>query len=462
MDVVVVGGGNAALCAALAARRGDARVLLLERAPRAWRGGNSKYTRNLRCAHEGDDATSEAYPEDVFFDDLTRVAAGEAFDESLARLLVRRSSDAPSWMETFGVRWQAALTGTLSLSHSNRFFLGGGKALVNHYYETARRLGVEVEYEARVTGFRFRQGACTEVVVDHGGREEAVPARAVVVASGGFESDKTWLARAWGEKAASFAIRGCAFDDGAPVQALLDAGAQAVGTPGVFHGTAVDRRSPEYDGGIATRVDSIPFGIVVDCHGRRFYDEGEDLWPKRYAIWGRLIGEQEGATAFSIFDSRAVGRFIPPLYPALSAPTVRALAALLELDGDALEATVTAFNAAACGNQATGADLTRLDGYGTGGLVPPKSNWALPLDAPPYHAYPLRTGVTFTYFGLGVDENARVTTADDGQLSNVFAAGEAMAGNILKRGYLAGVGMTIGTVFGRIAGKEAALHARAR
>lgn len=462
MDVVVVGGGNAALCAALAARRGGARVLLLERAPRAWRGGNSKYTRNLRCADADDGAAPGAYPEDVFYDDLGRVAAGEPFDEPLARLLVRRSREAPAWMESLGVRWQAALSGTLSLSHSNRFFLGGGKALVNHYHDTARRLGVEVEYETCVTGFRFRQGRCREVVVERNGREEGVPARAVVVASGGFESDRAWLARTWGEKAASFAIRGCAFNDGGPVQALLDAGARAEGAPGVFHGTAVDRRSPAYDGGIATRVDSIPFGIVVDGQGRRFYDEGEDLWPKRYAIWGRLIGEQEGATAFSVFDSRALGHFIPPLYPALSAPTIGGLAALLELDEEALAETVSAFNAAANHNRAAAVDRTHLDGRGTVGLTPPKSNWALPIDTPPYHAYPLRTGVTFTYYGLGVDERARVATADGGLLSNVFAAGEAMAGNILKRGYLAGVGMTIGTVFGRIAGEEAALHVGAR
>jgi tricarballylate dehydrogenase len=459
LDVVVVGGGNAALCAAIAAKQAGAKVLVLERSPIAWRGGNSKYTRNLRCVNDGAGELPGRYEEDEFLDDLARVAAGEPYDLDLARLLVARSRDTPAWMERLGVRWQRPLTGTLQLSHSNRFFLGGGKALVNHYYRVLERLGVKVAYESRVTGFRLRAGACQGVVVAGQGGNEIVPARSVVVASGGFESDKGWLAQTWGETATAFAIRGCAYNDGSLIQALLELGARSVASPGVFHGTAVDRRSPEYDGGIATRVDSIPFGIVVDRNARRFYDEGEDLWPKRYAIWGRLIAEQEGAAAFSIFDSRSVGRFIPPLYSPVSASTFGELAAKLGLDPDALARTVAEFNAGAAANQEADIDATRLDGCCTEGVEPRKSNWALPLERPPYHAFPLRTGVTFTYFGAGVDDRARIVTADGGRLAGLYAAGEVMAGNILQRGYIAGVGMTIGTVFGRLAGEEAARDA---
>lgn len=459
IDVVVVGGGNAALCAAIAARQAGAKVLVLERSPIAWRGGNSKYTRNLRCVNDGNSDLPGRYEEDEFLDDLGRVAAGESYDLDLTRLLVARSRDIPAWMEQLGVRWQPPLTGTLQLSHSNRFFLGGGKALINHYYGVLERLGVEVAYESRVTGFQLRAGTCEGVVVAGQDGDEIIPAKRVVVASGGFESDKDWLAETWGEKATAFAIRGCAYNDGSLVRALLELGARSVATPGVFHGTAVDQRSPEYDGGIATRVDSIPFGIVVDRNARRFYDEGEDLWPKRYAIWGRLVGEQDGATAFSIFDSRSVGCFIPPLYPPVSAPSVGELAAELGLDPEALDRTVAAFNDGAAGNHEADIDTTRLDGCCTNGVTPHKSNWALPLERPPYYAFPLRTGVTFTYFGAGVDDRARVVTSDGGRLAGLYAAGEVMAGNILRRGYIAGVGMTIGTVFGRLAGEEAARDA---
>jgi tricarballylate dehydrogenase len=282
-----------------------------------------------------------------------------------------------------------------------------------------------------------------------------------VVATGGFESDREWLTQHWGDAAANFKIRGCAYNNGRPIRELLDHGARAEGPPGIFHGTAVDRRSPDYDGGIVTRVDSIPLGIVVNAEAKRFYDEGEDIWPKRYAIWGRLIAEQAGQTAYSIFDSAARGRFIPPLYPPVRADTIGELARLLDLDERSLTTTVTAFNEAAAAHRNAGYDLTKLDGRGTVEVQPAKSNWALPIERSPFYAFPLRPGVTFTYYGVGVDSAARVATVDGDVFQNVFAAGEAMAGNILKRGYLAGVGMTIGTVFGRIAGEEAARHVRA-
>lgn len=460
-DVAVVGGGNAALCAALAARMSGATVVLLERASKPWRGGNSKYTRNLRVAHDGDELMPDPYTPDAFFDDLKRVASGEEFDEELAQLMISRSRDVPAWMGRLSVLWQPPLKGTLQLTRTNRFFLGGGKALVNHYYRMAQGLGVRVEYGAAVVGFRFSNGVCKCAIVERdGGDKEEVHARAFVVASGSYEANKGWLARYWGDSVSNFAIRGCVFNDGLPLDALLESGARPAGQPGAFHGIAVDARSPDYDGGIVTRVDSIPLGIVVNRHGDRFYDEGEDLWPKRYAIWGRLIAEQESQTAYSIFDSRAFGRFIPPLYPPVSAPTLAELAARLSLQADRLGATVRAFNAAAAANVEERYELGELDGRSTNGLSPNKTNWALPLDMPPYYAYPLRPGVTFTYFGVAVDATARVATSSGGQFPNVFAAGEAMAGNILRRGYLAGVGMTIGTVFGRIAGEEAARHAR--
>jgi tricarballylate dehydrogenase len=447
-DVVVAGGGNAALCAALQARRSGATVLLLERTAREWRGGNSKYTRNVRCA-------GDAYPEEEFLADLVAVTGRELDDPALARLAIERSRGLPGWLAQQGVRWQPALRGTLSLSRTNRFFLGGGKALVNVEYEAARRLGVDVRYDSTVRELRLAGGRCDGVVVESAGERTAVPARAVVVASGGYEANLDWLAEHWGEGVREYRVRGSRWNDGALLRHLLDAGALARGNPRGFHAIAVDGRSPRFDGGIVTRVDSVPFGIVVNRDGARFADEGADLWPKRYASWGRLIAEQPGQVACSVFDARAAGRFIPPMYPAYRADTIGELAEALGLDGTALSRTVAAYNAAVRPGEH---DPGRLDGCATEGLDPPKSHWALPIDTPPYSGYPLRVGVTFTYLGVAVDRFARVLRADGSPFENVYAAGEVMAGSILREGYLAGFGMTIGAVFGRLAGAGAAGH----
>jgi tricarballylate dehydrogenase len=218
----------------------------------------------------------------------------------------------------------------------------------------------------------------------------------------------------------------------------------------------VDARAPKFDGGIVTRLDSLPLGIVVNQRGDRFYDEGEDLWPRRYAIWGRLIAGQPDQLAFSIVDSKAAGTFMPSVFPPIEADSIGQLATLLNLPSERLDATVHAFNQAVCPGSF---DISLLDDCRTRGLRPDKTHWARALDAPPYRAYPLRPGITFTYLGVKVDERARVLMKDGTPTDNVCAAGEIMAGNILRKGYAAGIGMTIGTVFGRIAGEEAARHA---
>lgn len=451
MDLLVAGGGNAALVAAIEARRLGARVLVLERTPRAFRGGNSKYTRNIRCAHDG-------YPEEELLADLVAVT-GDEIDRELAAATVRRSRELPAWLEAQGVHWQPAFRGTLQLSRTNRFFLGGGKALMNTYYETARRLGVEVRYDSAVVELRMDGGRCTGAVVEHEGRRSLVEARAVVAAAGGFEANLGWLAEHWGAAAENFVVRGSRWNDGLLLRHLLDLGAEPRGNPRGFHAIAVDARSPRFDGGIATRVDSIPFGVVVDRRAERFADEGEDLWPRRYATWGRLIAEQPDQLAYSIFDARAAGRFIPSLYPPHRAGTLEELGAALGIDGDRLARTIAAYNRAV---RPGAHDPTRLDGRATVGLTPPKSNWALPIDAPPYQAYPVRPGITFTYLGVGVDDRGRVLRAGGGAFENVFAAGEIMAGSILRHGYLGGFGLTIGAVFGRLAGATAAGYATSR
>ena len=455
--VIVVGGGHAALSAALSARQTARRVLVLERAPVHMRGGNSRHTRNVRCAHDaGDPYLTAEYREDEFLEDLRGVGGGRV-NEALARFAVRESKTLPAWMTEQGAGWQPALRGTLSLARTNRFFLGGGKALLNAYYETCRRRGVAVRYEAAVEDVLVTGCRAEGVVVRRGEQREVVRGRAVVVASGGFEANLEWLRRYWGDAVDNFAVRGTPYNDGMVLAALLDKGARQVGDPRGFHAIAVDARSPKYDGGIATRLDSIPFGIVVNRAGERFSDEGEDLWPKRYATWGGRVAAQPGQIAYSIVDAKAMGCFLPPLYKPFQAESIAALAALVQIDPPALLRTVDAYNRATAGNTAFCAEV--LDGLHTRGLLPPKSNWARPIDRPPFYALPLRPGITFTYMGVGVDETARIVDRHGQPFANLYAAGEIMSGNILDSGYLGGFGMTIGGVFGRLAGRRAATHA---
>jgi tricarballylate dehydrogenase len=457
-DVVVCGGGNAALCAAIAARRAGASVLVLERAPVHLRGGNTRHTRDVRFAHDAPNlAATGAYPEEELYADLLRITGGKT-DERLARLTIGASTTLAEWMTEQGVRWQAPLTGSLHLGRTNGFFLGGGKQMVNTYYDTAERLGVEVVYETTVRALACSGEHVDAVVVEHEGREERIPARAVVVAAGGFEADVAWLREYWGDAAANFTIRGTPHNTGLALRAMYEVGAQRIGDPRGLHCVAVDARAPRFDGGIVTRIDAIPFGIAVDHRAQRFYDEGEDLWPKRYAIWGKLIAELDGQAAYAIFDAKVAGRFIPSSHRPERADSIAALATQLGLEPAALESTVAAFNAAVPDGATV--RLGELDGCTTRGLVPPKSNWAQRIDAPPFFGYPLRPGVTFTYLGVAVDETARVIGEDGSPFANLFAAGECMAGNILTRGYLAGFGLTIGSVFGRLAGTEAARRAR--
>jgi len=453
-DVVIVGGGNAALCAAIESVEAGASVLMLEGAPKAYRGGNSRHTRNFRCMHHGDlGPLVETYDEDEFFDDLLRVTKGET-DETLARMVIRTSEECLPWMQDHGVRFQPSLAGTLSLDRTNAFFLGGGKALVNAYYLTAGDLGVQVIYEAQVKHVALDGQSATHVEVDVGGERHLIRGRAFVLASGGFQSDIDWLARAWGEAARNFLIRGTPYNRGVVLKDMIDQGAESVGDPTQCHAVAIDGRAPKFDGGIATRLDCVPFSVVVNKNGDRFYDEGEDVWPKRYAIWGRLVAAQPDQVAYSIIDARSIDLFMPSVYPPEVADTIPELAEKLGLSADKVSATIDAFNAG-CGAGAFTPQA--LDGLATSGVEPAKTNWARAITEPPFYAYTLRPGVTFTYLGLKVDGRARATGVG-GPYDNIWSAGEMMAGSILGQGYLAGFGMTIGTVMGRIAGQEAAKH----
>ncbi len=454
-DVIVIGGGNAALCAAIEAAEASATVLLLEGAPKVYRGGNSRHTRNFRCMHKGPlSKLTDSYSADEYFDDLIRVTAGNT-DEALARMTINESESCLPWMEEHGVRFQPSLSGTLSLSRTNAFFLGGGKALVNAYYNTAEDLGITVVYEAQVSHLTIDNNTFKSVDVCIGTQSLSIHGATVVLASGGFQADVDWLARAWGPAAKNFLIRGTPYNKGVVLKNMLDQGANSVGDPTQCHAVAIDGRAPKFDGGIVTRLDCVPFSVVVNTSGQRFYDEGEDVWPKRYAIWGRLVAAQQDQISYAIIDSKSIDLFMPSVFPPLMADSIDGLAQQLGIGGTALSRTIDAFNASCPSGDF---HPTELDGLATQGLDINKTNWARPINQPPYYGYPLRPGVTFTYLGLQVDKNARVS-ASNGPYNNIWAAGEIMAGSILGQGYLAGFGMTIGTVFGRKAGIQAARYA---
>ncbi|HEY2978293.1 MAG TPA: FAD-dependent tricarballylate dehydrogenase TcuA [Burkholderiaceae bacterium] len=459
LDVLVIGGGNAALCAALMAREAGASVTLLEAAPREWRGGNSQHTRNLRCMHDApQDVLVDAYPEEEYWQDLLKVTGGIT-NEALARLTIRASSNCRDWMRKHGVHFQPPLSGALHVARTNAFFMGGGKALVNAYFRSAEKLGVQIRYDTAVVsveldGDRF-VAACTA-------SGERIEARSCVLAAGGFESNRDWLREAWGQNGRgewpsdNFLIRGTRFNQGVLLKSMMEAGADSIGDPTQAHMVAIDARAPLYDGGICTRIDCVSLGVVVNREAQRFYDEGEDFWPKRYAIWGRLVAQQPGQIGYSIIDQKAIGRFMPPVFAGVTANTLAELASRLGLPERAFVHTVEAYNTAC---RPGSFDHTALDDCRTEGLTPAKTHWARPIDTPPYYGYALKPGVTFTYLGLKVNDKSAVHFG--GRPSpNLFVAGEMMAGNVLGQGYTAGVGMSIGTAFGRIAGTQAALAAR--
>jgi tricarballylate dehydrogenase len=453
-DVAVIGGGNAALCAALTARESGASVTVFECAPPEYRGGNSRHTRNMRCMHDAPtDVLTGAYTEEEFFADILRVTAG-ATNEHLARLVIRGSPNSVAWAKSQGARFQPSLGGTLHLGRTNAFFLGGGKALMNTFYERAGERGVRVLYNAEVVALDIRSGRFEGGTVQHEGVRKPFHAKALVIASGGFEANLEWLEEAWGEAARNFIIRGTPYNRGTVLKMLLAAGAESIGDPTQCHAVAIDGRAPKFDAGIVTRLDCVPLGIVVNQSAQRFYDEGEELWPKRYAIWGRLVAKQPGQIAYSIIDAKVLGRFMPSVFPPIKADSIEQLAKALDLAPAKLRETVEAFNRSVIPGAFNHQVLD--DCRTSDGLEPPKTHWAQKIDTPPFMGYPLRPGITFTYLGVQVNDKAQVFMNGAGPSSNIFAAGEIMAGNILGQGYPAGTGMTIGAVFGRIAGNGAA------
>ena len=452
-EVLVIGGGNAALCAAITAKEQGADVLLLECAPKHSRGGNSRHTRNMRLMHEKVfDPFTGIYPEEEYWNDYQKATGGIA-DQELARLTIRESSGCVEWMKKRGMRFQGALTGVLHTARTNAWFLGGGKALVNALYSYAESIGVKILYDSEVVGLDIKDRKFQSAIVKMNDSDTSViKAKSVVAAAGGFQSNLDWLGETWGDPAKNFLIRGTPYATGTVLKILLDSGAQPVGDPTQGHMVPIDARSPKFDGGIVTRVDCVPLGIMVNKEGNRYYDEGEDFWPMRYAIWGRLVAQQTDQISFSIIDSKTIDRFMPTVFPPVKGDTIEEVASQLELPTSKVKETVEEFNKSVVPGTF---DHTILDDCHTKNLTPPKTHWAQRIDSPPYYGYPLKPGLTFTYFGLKVNAQAKVLFEKDTPADNIYAAGEIMAGNILPKGYVGGIGLVIGNIFGRLAGEGA-------
>lgn len=454
-DVIVIGGGQAGLTAAITAAENGASVCILDVAPRALRGGNTRHTRNLRPLHKSGTFPMEGiYGFDEYLDDLLQVTGGNT-NQGLAELTIRESEHSLSWLKEHGVAFQPPLSGTLHLGRTNAFFLGGGKALVNALYRFSEKLGVQLIYEATNIDLNISGGRFIDLTYQQANSTHHLSGGSLIAAAGGFEANLAWLEEAWGPAARNFLVRGTPYNKGNILRQLLDAKFKQVGDAGQCHAVAIDGRAPAYDGGIVSRVDSVPLGIVVNNDGKRFSDEGEEFWPKRYATWGSLIANQTDQVAYAITDAKADGLFMPTVLPPIQSTTIDDLASQINVPVDSLLKTIDEFNTATVPGSF---DHRLLDECRTEGLAIRKSHWARPLDTPPFSAYPLRPGITFTYLGVAVDEQARVQREDGKPSENIFSTGEMMAGNILGRGYLAGIGMTIGNVFGRIAGQEAARH----
>ena len=488
-DVVVVGAGNAALCAALAAREGGARVLVLERAPEDENGGNSRFTAgSIRFAYAGledlkgvmpdlsEDEIAHTdfgtYSEDQFFDDMFRVTQYRC-DPDLVELLVRRSKDTMVWMRDKGVRF-VPIYGRQAFKIDGRFKFwggltveawGGGPGLVDMLTQAARERQIAIHYDTRAVELMFDGQAVTGVKVRRaGGRPETIPAKAVILASGGFEANPEWRTRYLGPGWEMAKVRGTRFNTGDGIRMALDIGAAPYGNWSGCHAVGWEMNAPEF-GDLAVgdqfQKHSYPFGIIVNAAGRRFVDEGADFRNYTYAKYGRVILEQPGQFAWQVFDQK-VKHLLRDEYKIrqitkAAADTLEGLAGQLDgVDGEAFLAEIAAYNAAVQGGTAFNPNVK--DGRRTIGLEVDKTNWANTIDTPPFEAFAVTCGITFTFGGLRVNTDAQAVDTDLRPIPGLYAAGE-LVGGIFYHNYPGGTGLMSGSVFGRIAGASAAVAA---
>ena len=457
-DVVVVGGGIAGLSAALSAREAGATVMLAEKAPRSERGGNTRFAdAQMRFPHAADEYGSRSYSEEEMIDDLMRLSRGRANPE-LIETLVRNAAATVEWLTALGIEWEPGYPHTAGYRRSpqsggqglvDTLFrrLEGGDAVISYGTAAAELL---IDDKRAVTGVR-----CTSA----DGFVDLMARGGVVLACGGFQANAQMRVAHLGRFADSLILRGSRFNTGEGIQMALAIGAQPAGQWGDYHSAVIDARSPLVECGV-TALYNFQMGIIVNGQGERFLDEGEDFRDHTYVKFGKAIVEQAGGTAFCIFDQQMVqreefGRAWRPVGPPIEAPSIRELAQALEIPADNLERTTQAYNEAV---QPGDFDLDRLDGKATRGITPPKSNWAMPLERPPFVAIPVTGGITFTFGGLKVNTAAQVLDLAGAPISGLYTAGEPM-GEIFYYNYPGASSVIRGAVYGRIAGSEAAWRA---
>ena len=486
-DVCIAGAGNAALCAAISAADKGARVLVLERAPQSENGGNSRFTAGgFRFAYNGVDdlktlcdlsaseiETSEfgSYTESQFFDDMFRVTEFRC-DPDLVEVLIRDSLPTIRWLHDRGVRF-VPMYGRQAFKTDGKFRFwgglsiearGGGPGLVDTETKIAKQAGVEIRYAAKVTGLLYDAERVEGVIVRENGKIREIRSRSVVLATGGFEANPEMRSRYLGRGWELAKVRGTRFNTGTGIRMAIDIGAAPYGNWSSCHAVAWDLNAPEFGDlsvGDQFQKHSYPFSIVVNLDGERFLDEGADLRNYTYAKYGRRILEQSNQTAWQIFDAK-VQHLLRDEYrirqiTKVSANSIEELAELLSrehgMNRDQFVRTVTAFNAAV--RTDIPFDPTVKDGRSTNGLAVDKSNWAMTLDTPPFEAYGVTCGITFTFGGLRVTPNAEVLDEDLEPIAGLFAAGE-LVGGLFYHNYPGGTGLMSGAVFGRIAGIGAA------
>ena len=477
--VVVVGGGNAAFCAAISAREQGADVVLLERAPFDLRGGNSRFTAGgMRFVYEGNEeiralvpdlSDSElsrtdfgAYTWDQFYDDMCRITQYRA-DPDLAVKLVDESYDTLRWMAGHGVRFLPMYgRQSFKVGDTVRFWggltleaWGGGPGLIDSLTSIAQGMGIDIRYGVR-----------GEALVEEGVRvgSETVKADAVVLACGGFESNAAWRTQYLGPGWELAKVRGTRFNTGDGIRMAIEAGAASRGNWSGCHAVAWDMNAPEFgdlDVGDNFQKHSYPLGVMLNAEGNRFVDEGADFRNYTYAKYGREILAQTGQFAWQIFDAKVSGllrdEYRIRQVTKVTADSLEALVQQMEgVDAEQALATLNAYNAAV--DIDTPFDPADKDGRGTSGISPPKSNWANRLDTPPFEAYGVSCGITFTFGGLHVDTESRVIGVDGAPMPGLFAAGE-LVGSLFFFNYPGGSGLTSGAVFGRTAGRNAAASA---
>ncbi|MGH6944974.1 MAG: FAD-dependent tricarballylate dehydrogenase TcuA [Geminicoccaceae bacterium] len=491
VDVVVVGAGNAALCAALAAAEEGASVLVLERAPEEERGGNTRFTAGaIRCAYDGvddlralmPDLTEEefagtdfgTYTEDQFFEDMARVTEYRA-DPELVDLLVRKSRPTLRWLREKGVRFQP-IWGRQAFKVGGRFKFwggltveawGGGPGLVEALLAAAAKNGIRVAYGARAVALLADDEGVHGLRVRHRGKTHEVRGRAVVLACGGFEANAEWRTRYLGPGWDLAKVRGTRFNTGDGIRMALEIGASPFGHWSGCHAVGWDRNAPEFGDlavGDGFQKHSYPFGIMINADGERFVDEGADFRNYTYAKYGRIVLGQPHQLAWQIFD-RKVTHLLRDEYrirevTKARADTLEELVRQLEgVNGPRALETIGAFNRAV--RIDVPFDPNVKDGRGTAGLKVPKSNWANAIDEPPFEAYQITCGITFTFGGLRISAQGQVIDGDGSPIPGLYAAGE-LVGGLFYFNYPGGTGLMSGAVFGRIAGDSAGQAARAR